>query len=259
MIQLWLLHLLPFLAIIPLFISGAVTVLGVAVAGHKPLPVLQGLAAALGAGTALAYLFFMLVALMCGSYPLGYLLEVAGAVSRGEELDSPLPLGRWLVRPAKGLYVMVLIEVVVLALLFPALFAVAALAHLFSEVGTLGAALFTVGGLAGAIVLVAGLTVVLSGVLLRLTRSLNPLQALNPLALLRDLGRGWKQFFLLQVGCIGLYWGFCAVSLGVMIAAPFMVAGPLLMVPGILVGLGQNYLMLAAANACGQYSRLYVR
>ena len=115
------------------------------------------------------------------------------------------------------------------------------------------------GGLAAGVVFAGVVTVVLSGVFLRLTRSLNPLHALNPLALMRDLGRGWKEFFLLQVGCMGLYWGFCAVSLGVTIAAPFMVTGPLLLVPGVMIGLGQNYLMLAAANACGQYSRLYVR
>ena len=203
-----------------------------------------------------------MVALFCGLYPLGYLLEVAQAVVGGE-CDKPLPLGRWLLRWAKGFYgTLLFYPAALLSMFLPCgvlLSIEGGLGYLAQGHTELLSALGILGLLGWAAVLVFLLPVSICGLWMRLARSLNPFYAINPLGILGDFCRGWKDYLAMMVGCTCLYLVFCAVSLVLMVAAPFFLGGPLLLLPGILIGLAQNYFLLATANAGGQYARLYLR
>ena len=256
LVKLWLLHLVPLVALVPVFLSGMLTVIGAAIASSRDS--LPGAVVALGAGTLLAYLLFGATAVFCGLYPLGYLLEVAHQVAVGE-CPKPPPLGRWMARFSKGLYGVFL--------LYPAMaLCVAPIFLVFpGTVGTYhpdpGASQFLPVVLLLLLSLVVGfwMCICLNGICLRLTRSLNPFYALNPVGILADLWRDCKDYVLMVFACSGIFFAFATASWCVLLAAPFVLSGPLLLIPAVAFGLAQNYFLLAMANAAGQYSRLYLK
>jgi len=260
LLKLWVMHLLPLLAMIPFFLSGALTMVGAAVASERHN--LDVAVAALGAGTLATYVVFVAVALFCGLYPLGYLLETARAVAAGE-CEKPLPLGRWLPRCAKGLYGLLLTyPAAILGMMLPGavfLTGAAGLTYLGQGHSDLQSALGVLGMVAFAMVTVVVLPMSICGLWMRLVRSLNPFYALNPVGVWADFWRGWKDYLAMLATSICIYLVFCSLTLVLMLAAPFFLGGPLLLIPGILVGLAQNYFLLATANAGGQYARLYLR
>lgn len=263
LVQLWLLHLVPFLAIIPLAISGSLTAVGALIASHEKA--FMAPLAALGAGTVLAYLFFAICALVTGLYPLGYLRDTMRAVAT-RDCNAPLPMGSWWRRCLTGLYMVLIMHSCMLLAMLPVGLALALvtglggqeLAKTIGNSGLLTSA--TILTVLAAYALSLGLFMLLvTGAYLRVSQTFNPLRVLNPLGICGDLLRGWKDYLVLNLGCLALYFFFVAVSTIVILAAPFLVSGPLLLVPGILVGLAQNYLLLAAGQAGGQYVQHYCR
>lgn len=263
LVKLWLLHLLPFVALIPLLISGSLTAVGTLIAAHERA--FMGPLAALGAGTMLAYLFFVTCAMITGLYPIGYLRDTVREVASGD-CKAPLPMKNWPRRCLTGFYQLLLVYPVLILATLPAGLAVTLVAWLggpalLKAVGSSGwLSLLTSVTLLATYVFTLGLfLVLLTGTFLRLSQTLNPLRALNPVAIFRDLVRGWKDYLILNLICLALYFFLVTVSTVVVLALPFMVSGPLLLVPGVLLGLFQNYLLLAAGQASGQYVRHYCR
>lgn len=244
MFQLWLLHLLPIVAMIPFFISGALTfVTALVTEQHQAL---RGATLAMGVGTLLAYLFFVAVALFVGLYPLGYLVEVASSVAHQHE-SKPLPMGRWLVRAAKGLYAVLIVYAGAALPSLPVLLVFEPSGHPMLRILLFGAVMI-------------GWIVALSFLPIRLAHSLNPFSALNPLGILGDLRRGWLDYLVMMVGCTALYCVFVASYMATFILAPFFLgAGPVLMLLSVFFGMAQSYFLLVCAQAAGQFARLYSR
>lgn len=257
LLQLWLLHWLPLLALIPLVFTGVLTMAGAALTTQHQFfkwPTL-----ALGLSTFGAYGLFVTTAVFVGCYPLGYMLEVVQSVAQAA--DKPLPLGRWLPRALKGFYFTLLCILSWLPLML-GLGAVGAGTTILSTHAQLGPAIPI-----AVLLLIAFVSVLLGfaallyhgGVFLRLTRTLNPLDALNPIAILSDIGRGWLDYLVSHGIMFGLVVFLIAFQLGVHFVAVFTGMGPFVLLPGLIVGLMGNYCVLAAAQASGQYVRHYVR
>lgn len=257
LLQLWLLHWLPLLAVLPLLFTGALTVAaGALTTQHQ---IFKWPTLALGLSTFGAYLFFVTTALFVGFYPVGYMLELMKSVSQGG--DRPLPLGRWLPRAGKGFYYGLLC---VLGCIPPYLVLTLAAGGgvLLCQRAQFGPAVSLVMlGLGVVVALLVGLALLLyqGGVFLRLARSLNPFYVLNPVAVLADIGRGWLDYLVSHAFMFGLVIFLIFLQITVQLAAVFTGLGPFVLLPGLILGLVGNYCVLAAAQASGQYVRHFVR
>lgn len=251
LLQLWLLHLLPILAIIPVFISGALTMFAALASAHSKVDALGVATAAMGLGTGLAYFVFGLVALFVAFYPLGYLIEVARSVAhQGETI--PLPLGRWMVRSLKGIYSLLMIYASVFLCFFPPMLAFVFCLNPRDPHPYLG----------GLAIVTAWILMFVGFTLLpmRLAHSLNPLVALNPLSILGALRRGWLDYLVMMFTCTAFYFAFMVAYVATFMVAPFFLgASPIFWVLAVLFGMAQVYFILACAQAAGQFARLHCR
>lgn len=257
LLQLWLLHWLPLLAILPLLLTGVLTMAaGALTTQHQ---IFKWPTLALGLSTFGAYLFFVATALFVGFYPVGYMLELMQSVSQGG--DRPLPLGRWLPRAGKGFYYCLLCIVSSIPPYLVLSLAVGG-GVLLCQRAQLGQAVpLVVLAFGVGIALFLGLALLLyqGGVFLRLARSLNPLYVLNPVAVLADIGRGWLDYLVSHAFMFGLVLFLVFFQIAVQLAAVFTGLGPFVLLPGLVIGLVGNYCVLAAAQASGQYVRHFVR
>lgn len=271
LIKLWLLHLTPMLALIPLFISGAVTMLGGALSAYRHSPgdapnLLDSAVTAMGAGTFVCYLFFIAVALFCGMYPFGYLLDVARSVAQ-ENPPQPLPLGRWAARFAKGIYGFLLFYPALLLMVLPLTVVIGGLswsvvacaAPLLRQHEGVVLVLALGAEVCGVVAMAALMMFTIMGTWLRLGRSLNPFWVLNPFGIIGDFLRGWKDYIAMMVLCLSAYLLLWTATMTLMLVAPFFLGGPLILLPSLFLGIAQNYFLLASAHAGGQYARLYLR